>query len=161
MTLLRATAPYSACNGTVVCRTLPHSLFWGSKLTRISLDGIQCFIKVKVWPRETVVCAAVRVYGFLSGFLFLYLLMDQVEDCSGYLGPRNFLTWLDYYVLCTCGYMLKELLNKSLSLWFVRETTITYKYRVLYDVGQWPFPLTIWSGFSLIAKCTYMYIAQN
>ena len=127
MTLLRATAPNGSCDGTVVCRTLPHSLIWRSKLTRISLDVIQCFIWVKVWPRETVVCAAVRVDGFLSRFLFLYLLMDQGEDSSGYLGPRNFLTWLDYYVLCKCGYMLNELLNKSLSLWFVRETTSTYK----------------------------------
>ena len=26
--------------------------------------------------------------------------------------------------------------------------------RLLYDMGQWPFPLTIWSGLSLIAKRT-------
>ena len=93
--------------------------------------------------------------GFCLGFVSLLINGPRGRQLR-LPGPRNFLTWLDYYVLCKCGYMFKELLNKSLSLslWFVRETTSTYKYRLLYDMGQWLFPLTIWSGFSLIAKRT-------
>ena len=124
MTLLRATAPYSSCNGTVVCRTLPQSLLWGIKLTRISLDGIQCFIWVKVWPCETVVCAAVWVYGFLSGFLFLYLLMDQVETAQATWVLSIFsrdLTIMYFVNVDICLGAFKELLNKSLSLYGLSE----------------------------------------
>ena len=155
MTLLRATAPYSACKTHVMglwcaghfhihCSEEASLLEYPLMVSNASSESKSDHVR--------------QLFVLLCEYMGFCL-----EDSSGYLGPRNFLTWLDYYVLCTRGYMFKELLNKSLSLWFVRETTSTYKYRVLYDMGQWPFPLTIWSGFSLIAKRTYMYmyIAQN
>ena len=62
--------PYSSLNATVVWRTLPHSLFWGSKLPRISqswaLMGIQCFIRVKACPHMgqlVVSMVLARVYA--------------------------------------------------------------------------------------------------
>ena len=67
-------------------RALKKKVRLGIHLRR-EWDCILRFYDKSNAARETVVCAAVRIYGFLSGFLFLYLLMGQGEDSSGYLGP--------------------------------------------------------------------------